>query len=85
MNPVGVPQVSIIGSSLFSLYINDLPNVCPELNVKMYADDAVIFVQGEKTEIITSCLSNNLDKVQHWLNNICLQLNVKKNSMHDVQ
>ena len=78
VNPVGVPQGSILGPLLFSLYINDLPNVCPELNVQMYADDAVIFVHGKHTEIITSCLSNALDKVQHWLNNICLQLNAKK-------
>ena len=78
VNPVGVPQGSILGPLLFSLYINDLPNVCPDLNVQMYADDAVIFVHGKNTEIISSCLSNNLDKVQHWLNNNCLQLYAKK-------
>ena len=57
------------------MYVTD---VCPELNVQMYADDAVIFIHGKNTEIISSCLSNASDKVQHWLNNISLQLNVNK-------
>ena len=58
VNPIGVPQGSILGPLLFSLYINDLPNVCPELNVQMYADDAVIFVHGKNTEMISCCLQS---------------------------
>jgi len=82
---LGFHKVPFLDRYFFSLYINDFPNVLPELNVQMYADDAVIFIHGKNTEMISSCLSNALDKVQHWLNNICLQLNVKKKRMHDVQ
>ena len=77
-NHVGVPQGSILGPLLFSMYINDLPDVCPKLNIQMYADDAVIFIHGKNQEIIASSLTNTLNLVQQWLKDNCLMLNAKK-------
>ncbi len=77
-NHVGVPQGSILGPLLFSMYINDLPDVCPEFNVQMYADDAVIFIHGKDAKTIATNLTNALTKVQNWLSQTCLILNTKK-------
>ncbi len=77
-NTVGVPQGSILGPLLFSLYINDLPNVCTDFNPQMYADDVFIFTHGNDVKDITLRLMDALHSIQHWLKNAGLLLNTRK-------
>ncbi len=74
----GVPQGSILGPILFSLYVNDLPTVCPDVNLQLYADDAVLYVHAKSKQEAATKLSAALAPVSHWLNESCLHLNTKK-------
>ena len=62
----GVPQGSILGPILFSIYINDLPDCLHQSNILMYADDAVIFYTNPSIEEIKSVLKNDLENLQTW-------------------
>ena len=76
----GVPQGSILGPLLFTVYINDLTNhlKSTESKVYLYADDTAIFVRGKTVEGINRVLNSELNHVSRWLQKNFLTLNVKK-------
>ena len=61
----GVPQCSILGPLLFSIYTNDLVTVSTKLKFLMYADDTTIYFNLEDLSGINveESVSNELNKV----------------------
>jgi hypothetical protein len=75
----GVPQGSILGPTLFLIYINDLINLkINHGNIQSYADDTVIVFEGDSWESVFVNANVGLCKVSSWLKSNLLTLNVNK-------
>ena len=67
----GVPQGSILGPILFSLYINEIPSKI-NCGIVLYADDTVIYHDD------VNVLQHNLTLFSDWCDDNLLTINVKK-------
>ena len=62
----GVPQGSILGPTLFFLYVNDLPKIT-EFNVRLFADDTVMIMSGNSLEKLNNAANNEAKIIDEWL------------------
>ena len=76
----GVPQGSILGPLLFSIYINDLVLASEKFNYIMYADDTTLYFNLEdfNQNCLAAEITNELDKINTWLKINKLSINVDK-------
>jgi hypothetical protein len=74
----GVPQGSILGPTLFILYVNDMCNVSDVLKCILFADDTNLFYTGNNIDDMCNVVSLELDKLNVWFMVNKLSLNVKK-------
>ena len=62
----GVPQGSILGPRLFSIYVNDLPEFISYGNLYMFADDTTVYTIGKDTDMVISSLQCILSQLHIW-------------------
>ena len=76
----GVPQGSILGPLLFTLFISDLPSVLQSVLYMFYADDAQVHGHFSLTEINDgiALMRQNAQAVSDWATHNGLELNFKK-------
>ena len=74
----GIPQGSILGPTLFNLYLNDNCNVSSILEFTLFADDTNIIYSNVSTTSLCNTLNAELKKLNAWLNLNKLSLNLQK-------
>ena len=70
----GVPQGSILGPTLFSLHVNDLPKIS-EFNVRLLADDTVLIMSDRDLQNLNKTANAEAKKIENWLSSDKLTLN----------
>merc|ERR1712074_171885 len=70
----GVPQGSVLGPLLFLIYINDRTNGISS-NIKLFADDASLFIKVTDIEAAQETLVSDLTKITTWANQWKMKFN----------
>ena len=74
----GVPQGSIVGPTLFLVYINDIVNISKKLKFILFADDTNIFYTGKTSQDVFHVLNCELLILSDWFKLNKLSLNISK-------
>lgn len=75
----GVPQGSVLGPTLFNIFINDMPD-SPHVEVALYADDTALIARSLRGQQASLYLQNALDTLEEWYEDWRIKINVSKST-----
>ena len=74
----GVPQGSILGPILFTLYIKDISSIGLNSDIGLFADDTALLCTGPNILTTARKMQKDLNKIAKWTRNNTLTINAKK-------
>jgi len=80
----GIPQGSVLGPTLFLIYINDLPD-CHAMQTLLFADDTALLMSGPNILDLQNTINDELKNVKKWLIQNKLTLNLNKTICYSIQ
>ena len=78
---IGVPQGSVLGPTLFMLYVNDISQFVTTSTCNLYADDTVIYCSGKNISELEKKLQSSVDVVHDWYKANLLCINSEKSNV----
>ena len=74
----GIPQGSILGPTLYLLYIHNLQYAKLKGVYKIFADDTVLIYNSKNGKLLQKMVNNDLQTFLNWMNGNSLSINVNK-------
>lgn len=78
LNNLGVPQGSVSGAKLFNIYINSVEKTIEHSNMKMFADDTMMYLIVDDIKKAEEQMNEDLNNFEKWLSEMKLKANIEK-------